>query len=754
MKGSNLQNEVESALFEVALSIEDPGALETFLERSLGSDPEAIGQMRRLIESSRNSTRYFLEARERRADLAAELVSNRSIASETAPPLPMEGPGTRFGDYLLISRIGEGSGGVIYEAEQERPIQRKVAVKILRAGMDTEAMIRRFRSERQALAMMDHPNIARVYDAGASSSGRPYFVMELVVGEKITDYCDRHRLNLTDRLHLFQQVCGAIEHAHQKGIIHRDIKSSNVLVTHTGGRHVPKVIDFGIAKAAYPADRDRTVITSHDHLFGTPAYMSPEQIDLAGLDVDTRSDIYSLGILLYSLLVGRTPLDPAELAQLGLSAMRDRVLKNQPEPPSKTLAQLDGAQLGSVARSRRAEPRNLASQIAGDLDWIVMKAIERTRARRYQTVDALAVDIGRFLNHQPVSARPPSRTYLLAKFIRRNRLACIAGASLVSLFIAAFAFTATLYKRERIALDEQRRLKFEAEAARREERKLRQQSDARANLGRVAFLLDQGRVAEADELWQHYPLTSIEPSLEAAAVFRALGDWNATHDRWDQALQCFRLLIQANRLEKPLKILEGADLLASGIALLECDKPEYVDFRNDIMERYLPSTSTPLGAEHLLKVCCAAPASDRIIRRLSGAAELIGDPEDAPYPSWAGLSLALYHYRAGDLETALSEAKTGLTKDYLKNSCAASLQALIALCEQGLHQPVLARAAVDRAKSITEESGEGDFVHGKPVESLWFDWSLASYLIAEAERELSPAKAMIPRTRVRSGEGR
>ncbi|GAA5481553.1 serine/threonine protein kinase [Haloferula sargassicola] len=729
MNDEDRRDEVDHAILEVALSIDDPVALEQFLDHCLGHDPGARRAMAELVVASRESMQFFLEADEERGELAVEWCEGRDTPGRARGG--NEQPGDEVGGYRLISRLGEGSSGVIYEAEQSVPIRRRVALKILRAGMDTETMIARFESERQTLALMDHPNIARVIDAGATASGRPFFVMELVAGERITDYCDRNRLGIPERLELFTQVCEAIEHAHQKGIIHRDIKPSNVLVGTDGGRPHPKVIDFGIAKMADPAGSRRKVITFHGQLFGTPAYMSPEQIDLAGLDTDTRSDIYSLGILLYELLVGRTPHAADELAGLGVSAIRERILHQEIAPPSKICAKMEPARLEQVAAARNREPRQLIAAVAGDLGGIVMKATERQRSRRYQTVHGLMLDIGRFLRHQPVTARPPSRTYLLRKFVRRNRAACAVGLLLAVLLVTGFAVTAALYKRERMALDEQSRLKVEAEHARNEESRLRRQADARSNLARVAFLLDQDRVAEADDLRQRYPLSSIEPSLEAATVFRALGDWNAAHDRWDQALQCFLLLIQANRLEQPIRILEGSDLMACGLGLLHCNHPDYYKFRSEIVDRYAPAT-TQYGAEHFLKVCCAVPAEPEMMAKLAESAEVLGDPRTTPYPCWSSLSLALYHLRAGNFDESAKFCAIGLNCTDAKTSCLTSLRATLALALQKAGKTAEAAAELDEAKRIEVGCAGNDFVNGRPADSAWFDWALARHLIREA----------------------
>ena len=320
---------------------------------------------------------------------------------------PDQAVGTRIGLYKLLEKVGEGRFGLVYVAEQTAPIRRRVALKVMKLGMDTKAVIARFEAERQALAMMDHPNIARVLDAGTTEQGRPYFVMELIRGIRITDYCDQNHLSTRERLDLFIKVCHAIQHAHQKGIIHRDIKPSNILVTLHDGVPVPKVIDFGIAKATEGRLTDATVYTQLHQFIGTPAYMSPEQAEMSGLDIDTRSDIYSLGVLLYELLTGKTPFDSKELMASGLDAMRRTIREKKPLCPSTCLATLAGEDLTTAANRRSVETSKLLRQLRGDLDW----GMEKDRTRRYETANGLAADLKRHLNNEPVVARQPSNAY-------------------------------------------------------------------------------------------------------------------------------------------------------------------------------------------------------------------------------------------------------------------------------------------------------------------------------------------------------
>ncbi len=371
-----------------------------------------------------------------------------------------EGPGTVIGPYKLMEQIGEGGMGVVYVAEQTRPVRRRVALKIIKPGMDTKQVVARFEAERQALAMMDHPNIARVHDGGATESGRPYFVMELVRGIPITEYCDRERLSIPERLELFVQVCRAVQHAHQKGIIHRDLKPSNILVTIIDVAAVPKVIDFGVAKATGASLTERTVYTAFHQFIGTPLYMSPEQADLSGMDVDTRSDIYALGVLLYELLTGTTPFDQDTFRRAAFDEVRRIIREQEPPKPSTRLSSL-GAARPTVSANRKADARHLDRAIRGELDWIVMKALEKDRRRRYETANDFASDVMRYLTDQPVAACPPSAGYRLRKFVRRNkRILATAGLAALTLVAGTVvsAWQAIRATRAEVRADAQRQI--------------------------------------------------------------------------------------------------------------------------------------------------------------------------------------------------------------------------------------------------------------------------------------------------------
>ncbi len=424
-------------------------------------------------------------------------------ADAGTPNVLAEKPGDRIGHYKLLQQIGEGGCGVVYMAEQEEPVRRRVALKIIKLGMDTRNVIARFEAERQALAMMDHPNIAKVFDAGVVGSsadfpvgeqtgtagggragwktgvtGRPYFVMELVRGVKITTYCDQQKLSTRQRLDLFIQVCQAVQHAHQKGIIHRDLKPSNILVTEQDGAPVPKIIDFGIAKATTDQRlTDKTLFTAFEQFIGTPAYMSPEQAGLGGLDIDTRSDIYSLGVVLYELLTGKPPFDAEKLARSALDEILRTIREQEPPRPSARLTTLTEQELTTVAQRRQTESAKLPNLVRGDLDWIVMKALDKDRRRRYETANGFARDLQRFLDNETVVARPPSNLYRFQKMVRRNKLAFAAGAGIaaalvVGLAVALWQSVEKTREYNRAVAAEQ-----EAKSARATEAKARQQAD-------------------------------------------------------------------------------------------------------------------------------------------------------------------------------------------------------------------------------------------------------------------------------------
>jgi eukaryotic-like serine/threonine-protein kinase len=418
------------AIFNTAKELPTSEQREVYLRDACRDAPDLRSQVEALLRASQQS----LDAFRTKSSHGEETIFAQGDIAES--------PGSSIGRYKLLQKIGEGGMGVVFMAEQTEPVRRKVALKIIKLGMDTKSVVARFEAERQALALMDHPNIAKVLDAGSTETGRPYFVMELVKGVPISTYCDKNHLGAKERLELFAQVCKSIQHAHQKGVIHRDIKPGNILVTLHDGKPVPKVIDFGIAKATNQRLTEKTLFTNFAQMIGTPAYMSPEQAEMSGLDVDTRTDVYSLGVLLYELLTGTTPFPEKELLSKGYGEMQRIIAEQEPDRPSLRMSTLIGGQQTFVTKNRAGDLPLLTKQLRGDLDWIVMKALEKDRTRRHETANGMAEDVHRHLNNEPVEAAAPSLLYPFRKFYRRHRKAVLAAVLVMGGFYLAGAFAA------------------------------------------------------------------------------------------------------------------------------------------------------------------------------------------------------------------------------------------------------------------------------------------------------------------------
>ncbi|MEM1184680.1 MAG: serine/threonine-protein kinase [Planctomycetota bacterium] len=526
------------AVLDEALEL-PAGERASFVEAKCADDARVRREVMALLDVGEAAT-GFLDAPE---------IEAKPVAGASST----HGAGDTIGRYKLLQRIGEGGFGVVYMAEQERPVRRRVALKLLKPGVDTKQVLARFEAERQALALMDHPNIARVFDAGETENGRPYFVMELVAGDPITTYCDRENLSTVERLGLFREACAAVQHAHQKGVIHRDIKPSNVLVGTIDGKPVPKVIDFGVAKATNVALTDRTLFTEFRQLIGTPAYMSPEQADTSSLaDVDTRSDVYSLGVLLYELLTGSPPFTPQTLREAGFAEMLRIIRESEPEKPSTRISTL-GDGLDEVAKRRQEQPGKLGTLVRGELDWIVMKALEKDRGRRYDSPASFALDLERYLANEPVSASPPSALYKARKFVRRNR-AAVASTAVVLLALVlgvigtSGGFVWALNERAVAREAEGRAVENEATARRSATEVLLLSAGQEKRLGNyieAARLLD--RVDEPSRThWWNVARAMASTRSELMASGRVRYRWNADHS-----------LIAATRVLGGLDIRDG-----------------------------------------------------------------------------------------------------------------------------------------------------------------------------------------------------
>ncbi len=558
----------EKELFNQARRLSAPEERLAYLQEACGGDPAAVARILELLRVH-GQAGDFLDS------------SPARYAATIMDPV-RESAGTVIGPYKLLEHIGEGGFGIVFMAEQHAPVRRRVALKIIKPGMDTKQVLARFDAERQALALMDHPNIARVLDAGATDSGRPYFVMELVRGVPITEYCDQNNLAVHERLDLFVQVCHAVQHAHQKGIIHRDIKPSNVLVTTLDGRPVPKMIDFGIAKAINQPLTQETLFTRFTEMIGTPLYMSPEQAEMTALDIDTRSDIYSLGVLLYELLTGTTPFDKERLKQAAYEEIRRIIKEEEPAKPSTRISTL-GDKSAAVAAHRHADPHRLSQLVRGDLDWIVMKALEKERSRRYETAIGFAMDVERYLADEPVLACPPSAAYRFRKFARRNRVAFTTAILVLTAILLGTVVSVTQAIRatraERLAesgLQAEAAARADAERASQAEAAQRQiaeqeRQQAEENLKRARQAVDQyfTRVSQS-KLFDVPTLLPLREELleDAARYYQTLLDERGDSPALlaDLAVADFRLAEIDHEVDRND---DAIDALASGLDLVE-----------------------------------------------------------------------------------------------------------------------------------------------------------------------------------------
>jgi len=691
----------EEAIFDDAVKLSaDQRA--GYLHEACGDDEP----LRRRVEA-------LIVAHIRAGEFLAQPVASAPKPTMVLSLAPAEKVDDKIGRYKILQLIGEGGCGAVYMAEQEEPVRRRVALKVIKLGMDTKSVIARFEAERQALALMDHPNIAKVLDAGATDSGRPFFVMELVRGIKITDYCDQNKLATEERLALFIQVCNAIQHAHQKGIIHRDIKPSNILVTLHDGKPVPKVIDFGIAKATQGRLTDQTLFTAFEQFIGTPAYMSPEQAEMSGLDIDTRSDIYALGVLLYELLTGWTPFDPKELLQSGLDELRRTIREKEPARPSTRLSTMLDADLTAVAHRRQSEAPKLIHLLSGDLDWIVMKALEKDRTRRYETANGLAMDIQRYLGDEAVLARPPSTLYRFKKLARRNKtIFAAAGVGLTAMIIGLMV-SLCLYVQEKAALKR-------AMAAEQNEKQLRQQAEYHVELNRkvaqAGLLLMREKYAESEQI-----IANVPPVASLVPFYNVFGSVHARHGEWTVALTNWTQVV-AYAPADHLGYIYLAPLL------LQLDNVDgYQRCRTQMLQRFADA-SDPRIAERVVKAALILPpaAGDfPVITNLAAVAGT-GDRKESDF-GYNLVAQGFTEYRLGHYAQAVDRLQQ--VKAYDPNShCLAEAWLLCAMAYYQLGQPDQCRDVFARANDI--------IVHNLPkaghLDDEWNEWIIIHLLLREA----------------------
>jgi serine/threonine protein kinase len=735
---------INRLLFVAASNFATAEERKAFLEFACRGDEARLKRLEVLLEARGEAEEFF----------------EFQPAVEPVTETPGEGEGglgARIGPYRLIDRLGAGGCGVVYLAEQQEPVKRKVALKIIRLGMDTESVIARFAMEREALALMDHPNIARVLDAGTTASGRPFFVMELVDGERITEFCDRQRLDLRERLELFIQVCEAIQHAHQKGVIHRDIKPSNVLVREHDGRAIPKVIDFGIAKATAGGIDGEATYTKLGQLIGTPAYMSPEQAE-GGVDIDTRSDIYSLGAMLCELLTGRPPFSPEQFKDRGPDEIRTILREEETGMPSNRLRGASKDEIGKIAEDRAADPQRLTAQLAGDLDWIVMKAIEKDRRRRYETANALAMDVRRYLSEEPVLARPPSRGYLLMKLVRRNRIAFAAGSVAMCGLLGGFGVSTWLFFKEKDAREEQARLRemaeqarmlaeearTHAEEARANEEALSKKSQAADRVAQAAVLVRYNELEKADALLAGLTADNTPLSLEAADTLRVAAGWNLQQGRWKTAAQRFSALVPAiTSLDMTDTDQMSRILLPAATAIKEWGEPDqYARFRELAIRRFAESANDAVASQ-VIKSVLLEPADEETLRALPPLAGVLEQALKSPpleanayLSAWRQFSLALLAYRQGFFDTAGYWSRRSSASPSSTGSLRVSNRIVLAMVDHHQGRTRDARVALADARKQVERWENSPFQLGSTVD-LWFDWGNARILLKEAERMAS-----------------
>lgn len=725
----NQDQQREEDIYYEASRMEDLQARARYLTQACGGDDALRRRVEDLLDASRAADLFFDKAVPSLDFSESGLSDSERVARATnAGSYAIEDfPDARIGRYKLLEKIGEGGCGLVYLAEQEEPVQRRVALKIIRRGMESRTVIARFEAERQALAIMDHPNIARVFDAGETELGSPYFVMELVRGIKITDYCNQNRYDIRQCLELFIQVCHAIQHAHQKGIIHRDIKPANIVVAMHDGVPVPKVIDFGIARSMEHRPSEKGGNGADAQLIGTPAYMSPEQFELGWMDIDTRSDIYSLGVLLFELLTGTTPFDTKAMLKPGLDEFRKSLRTTETPRASVKLDSLSAVQRQEAAARRHTTSARLFSALHADLDWVLLKALQKDRSLRYETANALAMDLQRYLDSEAVTARPTSWFYQGQKLVRRNRALFAALGAITATLVIGLGTSTWLFLKEREA-------RQRAVAAEQQQFRLRYEAEVREKVAQVALLVSLDRFQEADALLGGITLT--EPTVEGSAVYRSLGEWHALHNRPKLASDRFTQLLRLNQLDG--WDVTTLDALRLGPALLDMgDLNGYERFRTDIVARY--SGAPPQASDRIIKICMLKPVDQRLISGLRPLVEqnkrsiLEADAGgDAFQSAWRCLSQSLWEYRLGNHVAAQEWAgRCVASPDYNAPRLAAA-HAVLACAKHQQGRRGEAREDHLRAVEIVDTKYRNRLDRGTPVLGFWFDWAFARIMLRES----------------------
>ncbi|HEY0946634.1 MAG TPA: serine/threonine-protein kinase [Opitutaceae bacterium] len=714
--------QLEQALLDAALGLPNPEARAHFLDRACAGDAALRARLEQLLDDHARAETFFNFTPE--IPPAHQAVASPETGTSDSPGAALadsESEPGRIGRYRIVRRLGSGGCGIVYLAEQDEPVRRDVALKLIRLGMDTERVIARFALERQALALMNHPYIARVLDAGATESGRPFFVMELVAGERITDFCDRQRLSLRERLELFILVCQAVQHAHQKGILHRDLKPSNVLVTLQDGTPTPKIIDFGVAKAISDDAEDAGGTIAVDHFIGTPAYMSPEQAEPCRPDVDTRSDLYSLGAMLYELLTGQPPFDTQRLLAAGLDEMRRILREEEPLRPSLRVQRLPAAEQAARAARLGCTPSALLQALHRDLDWIVLQALAKDRQRRYVTVQGLALDLRRYLDDEPVAARPPSALYRLHKSLRRHRLAFSAGAAVLIALVGGLGTSTWLYLREREAVREQMRLRTHAENA--------------EQITRAAYLVRDKKFEEANALLTAIEMSPDRPSYEGCTTYRAVGEWLAMQKRWREVADRFEVVERVAELDTWQSVT--LDHQSYGAALLMCgDTAAFERFRAEHARRFAGVTNGE-AVQRVLKTCLLLPADTASLAQLRPLGERAEQWVASLAPKrneWTSIPNALWRYRTGDIQGAEQMARPHAMAGRRSSACTATLRLIVALCEWRQGREAEARTSLETARQVVTDYFAPTRLSGGWADGHWYDWAFAYILLRETEK--------------------